>query len=460
MIFNEQFVQSVVPTAVWHGPACEDLRLSVDSRTIEKGEFFVAIKGSHVDGHEYVARALEKGAAGALIARSAAESILPLLYAAHKTAIVVEDPLSAVIELARAWRAMITCPVIGITGSIGKTSTKELAAAIFKNADKSVLASKGTINTLIGAAITLLSVRKHHEYVILEVGISRRGEMARIVDLARPTRGVITTIGHSHMEGLGTLSDIAREKREIFSYGGHMVGIINGDSPYLAATAYPYPMIRFGTKTTNQIQARRIRIGSESISCTLKIYGDRYPVTLPTIHEGRITITLAAVALAESCGIDRTAILKTIERPLSIDGRFALKEIPAGRGMLIDDAYNASPESMRAALMAFDRMALSLPKIAVIGDMRELSTAAPFWHRQVGRMLRKTSSIERVILVGNDVQWIEKTAPSRILRERVSNWQEASERLLAALAEKPAAVLVKASRGVALDNVVRTVLTP
>jgi UDP-N-acetylmuramoyl-tripeptide--D-alanyl-D-alanine ligase len=460
MIFNEQFVQSVVPTAVWHGPACEDLRLSVDSRTIENGEFFVAIKGSQNDGHAYIAQALEKGAVGALIARDSAETVLPLLYAAHKTAIVVADPLSAVIALAHAWRALIRCPVVGITGSVGKTSTKELATAIFAQAGKAVIASRGTINTLIGAAITILRVRKYHEYVLLEVGISRRGEMARIASLIQPNRAVITMIGHSHMEGLGSLSDIAREKREIFSWGGaSMVGIVNGDTPHLAA-AYVHPVIRFGTKTTNQIQARRIRISSEGISCVVKIYGDSYPVCFPTVHEGRITITLAAVALAESCAIDRAAILKTIREPLRIDGRFALKEIPAGRGMIIDDAYNASPESMRAALMAFDRMALSFPKIAILGDMRELSTAAPFWHRQVGRMLRKTNSIERVILVGNDVQWIEKTAPSRIIRERVLNWQEASARLHTLLAEKPAAVLVKASRGVALENIVRTVLAP
>ena len=152
--------------------------------------------------------------------------------------------------------------------------------------------------------------------------------------------------------------------------------------------------------------------------------------------------------------------MKAIAEPLAIDGRFSPRALPDGRGILIDDAYNASPESMRAALMAFERMNVSFPKIAVIGDMRELAQSAPFWHRQIGRMLRKTSSIERIILVGIDVAWVEKTAPARIVRERVGTWLEAKERLEAMLSQGPAAVLIKGSRGVALDNLVRAVTVP
>ena len=281
--------------------------------------------------------------------------------------------------------------------------------------------------------------------------------MAKIAHIIKPTIGVITYFGHSHMEGLGSLSDIASEKREIFKYfKDNNIGIINGDQPVLSAISYNHPIVKFGYKMTNQVQARKLNIGSDSLDFVLKLYDKKYQIVLDTNHEARVLNALAASAAAYILGIKPEFIIKGIAVPLAIAGRFDKKILKNGKGQIINDAYNASPESMKAALSAFDKINFDGQKIVVLGDMLELGINSSFWHRQVGRFLKKVPSITQVLLVGDLVKWTQKTAPINVKIDHVANWQEAVKKLDEKLV-KNSLVLVKASRGMQLQKLVEEV---
>ncbi len=457
MRFNQQFISSVLPEARFSGTPLQEINsLSLDSRQVIKGDIFVAIKGSKADGHDFIEEAIKKGAAGLFI-NSAKETLLQKLDAAARKnlcIIMVPNTAEALIRLAMVWRAQFTIPVIGITGSIGKTSTKEMLSNILKMNGKKFIASQGNQNTALGLSINLLKIRPEHEVAIFEMGVSKRGEMARMAELVRPTTGIITAIGHSHMEGLGSLADIANEKRDIFKYFKEdNIGIINGDQPILATISYNHPMVKFGCKTTNQVQARKIQSNNVSTTFVLKLYKERHKITLNTNHAGRVLNALACASVAYILNIPSEIIVKGIQVPLTISGRFEPTKLKADKGILINDCYNASPESMKAALLAFEKVESKGQKIAVLGDMLELGVNSPFWHRQLGRFLRKVPSLHHVILVGDMVKWTKATVPVGITFEHVPSWKEAAEVLKKRL-DREAAILVKGSNGMQLANLV------
>lgn len=297
-------------------------------------------------------------------------------------------------------------------------------------------------------------MRKEHEVAVFELGVSRRGEMARMAELVRPTMAIVTAIGHSHMEGLGSLNDIANEKRDIFKYFKEdNIGIINGDQSILSNISYSYPIVRFGCKTMNQVQARKIQTNTTQTHFVLKLYKERHKIILDTNHSGRIINALASSAVAHLLNIEHEIIVKGIQMPLTISGRFEQKKLKADRGILINDCYNASPESMKAALLAFERVESKGQKIAVLGDMLELGVNSPFWHRQLGRFLRKVPSLNHVILVGDFVKWTKATVPLGITFEHVATWQEATE-LVKKRLDREAVILVKGSLGMQLSHLV------
>ena len=256
------------------------------------------------------------------------------------------------------------------------------------------------------------------------------------------------------MEGLGSLADIATEKRDLFKFfTEESIGIINGDQAVLAHVGYVHPVIKFGTKTTNQIQARKVQVATDRMSFVLKIYKEKFNVEINNVHSGAIFNALAASAAAHMLGIPNSVIIKAIQTPPVVAGRFELKPIKENKGIIINDCYNANPESMKAALLAFQKIETKAHKIAVLGDMLELGLNSPFWHRQLGRFLRKVPSLRHVILVGDMMKWAKKTIPVGLTVVTVANWQEAITYLESALSQE-SLVLVKGSRGMGLTNVV------
>lgn len=460
MRFSREFIKSIISEVVFHGIEFpQSAFFSIDSRTIKRGEIFVALKGSHVDGHDFIGQSINSGAIGLIINNDCKEYLQKIdkITLSRLAIAVVPNSLDALISLATAWRDKFTIPVIGITGSIGKTTTKELIANILKLSGKKCLASSDNQNTEIGAALNLLKIRSDHDVAIFEMGVSKRGEMARLSYMIRPTTAVITAVGHSHMEGLGSFSDIAAEKRDIFKYfKNDNIGIINGDNPILSNISYTHPIIKFGCKMTNQIQARKIQMHGASTSFTLKLYKERYKISLPINHIGPVMNGLAATAVAHVLGVNKDAIIKGLQSKNPVKSRFESLKIKGNKGTLIDDCYNASPESMKAALLAFERLEASGKKIAVLGDMLELGVNAPFWHRQLGRFLRKVPSLFHVVLVGENIKWAQKTLPAFVSYDIVPNWKKAVECLNKKL-EDESIVLVKGSNSIGLKNLVSEV---
>lgn len=451
MYIDKKFFMSVVPDAQWIGPDLpKNCHIVVDSRALNPGDLFVACKGMQHDGHDFIHDALARGARGIIAQRLPAG----LTLSEHISYIMVPDSLHAVIEVARAWRKQLRVPLVGITGSVGKTSTKELLGEMVKAAGKYVLISQGNQNTVLGIALTLWRLRPDHDCAIFEMGISKKGEMAHMADLVRPTIGVITYIGHSHLAGLGECNDIAAEKREIFSYfKDDFIGIIQGDQAVLSEVAYNHPIVKFGKKMSNQVQLRKVCVYDDHISCTMKIYHEKYQLRIPTTNVGFLNCMLAAAAAAYVMGISTKTIVDVLQKPLIVPGRYEKKLLPHHKGIIIHDAYNASPESMKAALLAFEKTKAQR-KIAVLGDMLELGEVSPFWHRQIGRFLKKVPSLTHLILVGNHVSNIQKTAPLGLSCILVPTWQEAVDPLKELASEPDTAILVKASRGIALHNLV------
>lgn len=449
MHLDKNFIKSVLPKSeLIFDTFPDEMNFSIDSRTLQKGDVFVAISGSKVDGHQYISDVLEKGASGLIIDISKKECISKIdpKKLNNKFVLMVEDTVLALRKLATAWRNQFTIPVVGITGSVGKTSTREIVENILKLHGMNAIVSLGNQNSLIGVPLNILRMRKEHQVAVFELGVNKRGEMNMLVEMVKPTIGLITAVGHSHMEGLGSMVDVAAEKREIFKFfKENNIGIINGDQAPLAQIGYSHPVIKFGSKITNQIQARKIRIVGSQINFVLKIYKKKYNITLNSNHSGAVFNSLAAISVGCLLNIPNETLIQGIQIPLDVKGRFELKELKVGKGKLIDDCYNAGPESMKAALLAFEKIETSSQKIAVLGDMLELGADSSFWHRQIGRFLRKVPSLKHLILVGDLVKSTKLTTPVTLSVDVVPTWNEAAELLKGKMASEESLVLVKGS---------------
>lgn len=460
MRLNEQFIKNALPeVSLTYTVFPEITSYSIDSRTVQPGDMFVALQGAKVDGHNFVHDALKKGAIGIIINHDKSQCLQDINKAelANKLIMIVPDTKSAIVQLATAWRKQFAYPVIGVTGSVGKTTTKEILERILTLHGYRCIVSEGNQNTLIGLSLRILQMTDEFDVALFEMGISKRGEMTQLVDLVQPTNGIITTIGHAHMEGLGSILDIASEKRVLFSrFKENNIGVINGDQTLLSQISYSHPVVKFGAKTTNQVQARKISTSGESTSFVLKMYGQKEKITIQSSHTSAVFNSLAAASMAYLLNVPFQTIVQGIQELVKVQGRYEQRSLKQGNGVVINDCYNASPESMKAALIAFQKYETKAQKIAVLGDMLELGVNSPFWHRQLGRFLRKVPSLNHVILVGSMVQWTKKTMPVNLTVEQVPTWQDALTALEKSL-DKDSVVLVKGSRGMGLKNLVDSV---
>ena len=352
--------------------------VTTDSRKAAPGVLFFAIKGERVDGHDFMEQVYDKGAA---ICIGEKEPI------GDKPYIQVDSTLQALKDLAEYYRSTLTIPIIGIVGSVGKTSTKEMTASILAQ-KYHVLKTEGNYNNEIGLPLTIFSIQDHHEAAVVEMGISDFGEMTRLSKVAKPDTIIMTNIGQCHLENLGDRDGVLKAKSEVFTYWSKQgVIILNGDDDILRTLESKLPVQFFGLNGECEAYAEDSKdLGMEGTFCTL-VFADgmRIPVSIPIPGQHMVYNALAGALAGRAYGLTAEEIAKGVAALQPVAGRN--NRIQTERFTILDDCYNANPMSMCASL---DVLAKSTGrKVAILGDMYELGEEENVLHAKVGSYVAK-----------------------------------------------------------------------
>lgn len=428
-----------------------------DSRVTSPGSLFIALRGKRFDGHDFIPEAVQAGAAAVMVEKSALQAVRTTLDSAGIPAIAVQNTLNALQSLARWYRSRFTVPVIGVTGSNGKTTTKDLIAAVLGTRFP-VHATHGNWNNEIGVPLTVLQMNRRHRALVVEMGMRARGEIRQLAQIVRPTIGVVTNVGPVHVEFLGSLAGVAAAKGELVEQlPVHGVAVLNGDDPYVAAMASQTDarVVTYGFHANVDIQAFDVvSLGFEGIRFRVRTPFGELNVNMPLIGEHNVHNALAAIAVAQACGLTN----KEIETGLA-NARLSAMRLEVirlnGEITLLNDAYNASPASMRAALQTLQRLP-GKRKAVVLGDMLELGEFARQEHEAVGRQVA-ASGVDRLIVVGRWAEIIAAAAQSAGMSAQDITCCADADDAAQAVADWMSAddvILVKASRGLQLDRVV------
>jgi UDP-N-acetylmuramoyl-tripeptide--D-alanyl-D-alanine ligase len=437
------------------GNDCAFNSVSTDSRTLKPGALFVALSGPSFDGHDFVAAAAERGAAAALVER-------PL--AAEIPQIVTPDPLGALSAFAHEWRRQFHIPLVGVTGSNGKTTTKELIGSILSRQGKT-LVTRGNLNNHIGVPLMLLELTAEHRFAVIEMGANHVGEIAHLASLAEPTVGIVTNAGAAHLEGFGSLAGVAQGKGEMFrALPPEGVAIVNADDAFAAQwrdSSAADRVLTFGFEQPADFMAHKVRAAAPSLSSPASGGGDGWgfrtefelvtpygsrPATLALGGLHNLRNALGAAAAACAVGVELDEIVAGLAAMKSVAGRLELK--PALNGaFLVDDSYNANPSSLKAGLDAF--RSFGGVRWLVLGEMRELGASADELHAEVGRYARQ-AGIERLLAVGEGSRFAVEAFG------RGGQWFASLDALIAEASKSltsGVAVLIKGSRANRLERV-------
>lgn len=376
--------------------------VGIDSRRIAAGEAFVAIRGAAHDGHDFVAAAIARGARAVVVERRAAAALASASPASTQAAwVAVADTTRALGDLAAFHRRRMPAAVVAVTGSNGKTTTRRMTAMVLA-ARGPILEPERNFNNQIGVPLTLFRLRETHRAAVLELGTSLPGEIARLAAICRPEVGVITNIGPAHLEGLGSLDGVRREKSALFSGlapGGRAV--LNRDDPLLRGLvpANAAETLWFGLDRRADVRAEDLTATPAGLAFRLILPGEPpTPVRLQAHGRFMAQNALAAAAVGRLFGLGAEEIRQGLERFTPVAGRMAVEMLGDGVG-LVDDSYNANPGSMTAALEALAELGRRGRRILVMGEMRELGAGAPALHRQMGELAAR-SGVARLFACG------------------------------------------------------------
>ena len=432
------------------------LGVSTDSRSVAAGELFVALRGERFDGHEFVAAAYERGAAAVVVDAAGAEALRSV--AADLPRIVVADTRIALGELAAAWRARFSLPVIGVTGSNGKTTNKEMITSILKAAfgADAVLATQGNLNNDIGLPLTLLGLGAGHKAAVIELGMNHPGEIAYLARIGRPTVALVTNAQRAHLEGMGTLDTIAAEKGSIFSgLDQDGVAVFNADDPWADLWRAQSAHCRrrcFSLGGRADVSGQCRTHGLEN-HIAITADGERIEVdlALPGAHNARNALGAAAAALA--VGVPLAAVRQGLADFRGIKGRLQRRAGVHG-ALVLDDTYNANPDSVRAGI---DVLAATVGrKILVLGDMGEIGEMTGQFHDEIGGYA-KSQGVDRLLAFGES-----SALAARNFGTGGEHFRKLEDLVAALLAEltPEAIVLVKGSRFMRMERVIDAITAP
>jgi UDP-N-acetylmuramoyl-tripeptide--D-alanyl-D-alanine ligase len=433
-------------SGVLHGSDRQFAGVSTDTRSLRDGELFFALQGPNFDGHDYVAAAANSGAAGAVVSKKVANGIAQ---------IEVDDAKQALGRFGAAWRDSKNVRVVGITGSNGKTTLKELVAACLASTAPT-LATAGNLNNDIGMPLMLARIDDEHEYAVLEMGANHAGEIAYLASLASADVVAITNAGAAHLEGFGSLEGVAKAKGEILQNDKRPnFAVLNADDNYYeywTSLVQDVQVISFGFCDSADVRATDIVTSAGGSEFRLHLAGETLSIALPLSGVHNVRNACAAAAIASACGIGGQKIKSAIESVAPVDGRLQAL-VGINNCTLFDDSYNANPLSVVAA--AEFLASLDGESWLVLGDMKELGADAKELHREVGASAR-ACGVDRLLALGELCKFSVEAFGSG------ASWYENIDALLAAVGSVSAAsnVLVKGSRSMHMERVVDALRAP
>lgn len=419
-------------------------RVSTDSRDICPGDLFIPLVGERFDGHTYLDSALQKGAEGCLCAK------MPETLLDGKFYIAVEDTEAALGKLSAWYRTKFAIPVVQVTGSAGKTTTKEMLAAVLGQ-HFNTLKTLANFNNFVGTPQTLLRLEQEHEAAVIETGMDHFGEIRRMGVMVQPTVAVITNVGDAHIGNLdGTREGVLRAKSEIFenlAYGG--LAVLNGDDVLLNTLKLPFETVRCGESAHCDARVTDVcEHGIEGVSCTVTTKKDTYRLEIPS--PGRFMIYSAAmgVAIGEYLGLTKEEIIRGVAAYTPTGSRMHLIHRPGSR-LIIDDCYNANPQAMAAALRLLAQT--DRPRrIAVLGDMGDLGELSEQAHRDTGKLLN-TLHLDGVIAIGHWMKYLAQEVQGQVWH---FDTVEAAKEILRREFTPGTVALVKASHAMEFGKIV------
>jgi UDP-N-acetylmuramoyl-tripeptide--D-alanyl-D-alanine ligase len=436
--------------------------ISTDSRTLRPGELFVALAGENFDGHQFVEEAASKGAGGVVVTLDNAGTLHT--KGLRIPVIGVSDTLRAFGDLASYWRGRYSIPVVAITGSNGKTTTKEMVAAILGRSWK-VLKNHGTFNNLVGVPLTLLQLDNTHEAAVVEIGMNQPGEIERLTEIVQPNLGMITNIQSAHLEGMGGLDSIQRAKGALFA-GMEATGtiVVNRDDPRVSneAAGFPGRQVRFSSKGNSaEVRLEQVLgVNGNGSSFLLRLAEETLEIHLPVIGLHHIKNAVAAAAVGWALNLPTSTIGAALDNFQPIDKRMEVVTLP-GDIHLINDTYNANPGSMAAALETLMQVKQQGRTFAVLGDMLEMGKESSSLHRQVGRIAAK-EGVDHLSAMGKQASHLlAGAAEEGMAREQLSEGGDHEEiaTLIHGLLVAGDWVLVKGSRGMRMEKVVEILVS-
>ena len=416
--------------------AAELGKIVIDSRAVCPGDLFAAYKGERVDGHDYIAAAFDRGAACCLAERVPEGETRPLM--------LVDSVQEAVEAIAAGYRETLRLPVVGITGSVGKTSAKEMIASVLSQRLR-VLKTEGNLNNHIGVPMTVSRITSEHEAAVVEMGISGFGEMTRLTRIARPDLAVFTVIGHAHLEFLHDLDGVLRAKTEMLALMAPDAPVlVNGDDEKLRGLVCRQKKLTFGLGENNDLRAENIRALPNGSACELVGLGRRIAVTVPAFGRHLLYAALEGAMAGILLGLNDEEIAAGIASFEVVGRRGAVTD--TGFVTLIDDCYNANPDSCRSAVDSL--LALPGRPVCILGDMLELGEDGARMHFELGRY-----AAERGALVLTTGALSAETARGAGEKSEYYANREALIAALPSVLRRGDAVLVKASHGARFDEI-------